>query len=222
LEAIPTRENATSFVVITGGPVLAREGVAMLLEGTFGIPVRTHAGDIAEAMTHLREDVGRFVALVVTPSGGFDVAGVRTFASHPECVGIVVAGGFRTKHDVMRVLEAGAQSCVSYDAGTARLVEAIERARAGTGYLCPIVAALLARDTQSRPAPQLPLRELTDRERDVLALIVEGMTDRQAAAELGLSMKTVHTHRQNIMAKLGVRTATALVRRAIQLGLVVP
>lgn len=210
-------------IVIAGGPVLAREGVAMLLQGNFGIPVRAHALGISEAVAGLGEAEGSFVALLMTANAGFDVAGVRTFATHPGCAGIVVAGAFRTKQDVMSVLEAGAQGCVSYDAGTARLVEAIERAREGTGYLCPLVSALITQDTQGRAgAPQLPVRELTGRERDVLALIVEGLTDRQAAGELGLSMKTVHTHRQNIMAKLGVRTATALVRRAIQLGLVAP
>jgi len=210
-------------VVVAGGPVLAREGIAQLLAEAYGIPVLAHAASPGDVLRELSDEGSRFVALLMTPANGFDAASIRLFAAHPGCTGVIVAGGYRTKDDVMTVLKAGAQGCVSYDAGTARLIEAIDRARGRTGYLCPLVSTLMIQDAAAgmRPTPA-PARALTRREREVLALIVEGLTDRQAAAELGLSIKTVHTHRQNIMAKLGVRTATALVRRAFQTGLVVP
>lgn len=210
-------------MIVAGGPVLAREGVAQLLVENYGFEVPVHATDPAEVIAQLRPEGPRFVALLMTPASGFDPASVRLFANHPNCVGVVVAGGFRSKQQVMDMLEAGAQGCVSYDAGAARLIEAIDRARGQTGYLCHLVSNLLMQESPVRaPAALPPSRALTEREREVLALIVEGRTDRQAAADLGLSIKTVHTHRQNIMAKLGVRSAAALVRRAIQTGLVAP
>lgn len=207
-------------IVILGGTLLAREGIAMVLPQAYGIPVRALAAASVEATAVLRDVPDPTIVLQLCRFPGDDLPTSRALVSDPRCTGLIVAGVYRDKQEVLAVLEAGARACVSYDAGATRLVEAIERARAGTGYLCPVLGAMMTRESDARTASDPPMRPLTEREADVLALIVQGLTDRQAAAELGLSMKTVHTHRQNIMGKLGVRNATTLVRRALQLGLV--
>jgi DNA-binding NarL/FixJ family response regulator len=102
------------------------------------------------------------------------------------------------------------------------LVEALVTARHRT-YLCPRVSALL-REVPRDPLGERPLGDvpmLTPRERQILLMIAEGSTstDREIAEVLRLSVRTVNTHRANIMTKLRVHNATQLVRRASQLGL---
>ncbi len=201
-----------------GGPVLAREGIALVFDRVCsGIAVGAQAPTALEAIAMVDAACPPFVGLLLV-NLDFDLSDIRNLTGDARCAGVVVAAPFQSKDQVMGALAAGAQSCVSYEAGVARLVEALKRARDGTGYLCPIVSGLMTRELAARD--ETLARALTSRERDVLALIVQGLTDRQTAADLGLSVRTVHTHRQNIMAKLGVRTATALVRRAFQLKLV--
>jgi DNA-binding NarL/FixJ family response regulator len=215
---IPTITDAEAPIVVSGGPVLAREGIALVFDSArSGMAVRAQASTALEAIAMIDAASPPFVGLLLV-NLEFDLSDIRTFTGDERCAGVVVAAPFRSKDQVMGALAAGAQSCVSYEAGVSRLIEALKRARDGTGYLCPIVSGLMVRETEARS--EMPARALTSRERDVLALIVQGLTDRQTAADLGLSVRTVHTHRQNIMAKLGVRTATALVRRAFQLKLV--
>ncbi len=129
---------------------------------------------------------------------------------------LVVVDAFRERSDVVAAIDAGVRACVSQTSGLEPLVAAIHSAAAGRGYLCPAVG-----DVMCRPAPATAHAvALTDRERDILTLVAQGMRNGQIAVARNLSIKTVHAHRQHIMAKLGVRGAAQLVRRAIQLGLI--
>jgi DNA-binding NarL/FixJ family response regulator len=84
----------------------------------------------------------------------------------------------------------------------------------------PLIVNLLMQTSASRPGGAAPEGQLTPREREVLALVAEGNTERNIGARLGLSPKTVHVHRTSIMSKLGTHNAISLLRRALQLGLI--
>ncbi|MCW5890402.1 MAG: response regulator transcription factor [bacterium] len=129
----------------------------------------------------------------------------------------IVVAPFRDRREVLQAIEHGARGCVSRDAAFSELLAAIQSAARGTGFLCPLVADLVCRPTDDVSERTPPL---TQREQDVLELLAEGLSNPEIARLRNLSVRTVHTHRQNIMTKLGVRGAAALVRRAIQLGLV--
>jgi DNA-binding NarL/FixJ family response regulator len=87
---------------------------------------------------------------------------------------------------------------------------------------CGRAAPTCAVDAIARPGarPVSSLRALTAREREVLQLVAEGLTSKEIAAALGVSLKTIETHRTNLMAKLEIRKASSLVRIALQEGLI--
>jgi two-component system response regulator NreC len=145
---------------------------------------------------------------------------VRTVRAQLPKVPIIAVCPFRDREEVLGAIELGVAGCVSAEASFDKVIEAIRTVQY-RAYLCPSVSALL-RQPWTGMLPERPLGDapaLTPRERQILRMIANGSTDREVAKLFTLSVRTVNTHRANIMAKLGVRNATQLVRRASQLGL---
>jgi two-component system response regulator NreC len=122
---------------------------------------------------------------------------------------------------VARCLEAGASGYVLKDVGVAELAHAIEAVAGGGRYLSP---AALSRFIEDRGQPVAPSRDsyclLTEREREVLRLLAEGLSVKEVAARLDRSVKTAEAHKYNLMQKLGVHKRAALVKYAIGHGLI--
>ncbi len=122
------------------------------------------------------------------------------------------------------MLAAGASGYVPKRAAPNDLIAAIHAVNAGGMFLFPSVARLLVNDylgkREGTSAGARRLEELTDREREVLALIAEGRTNQEIADALVISIKTVNRHRENIMAKLNLHSRVELVRYAIEKGLI--
>jgi DNA-binding NarL/FixJ family response regulator len=131
---------------------------------------------------------------------------------------LVVSAHERAGH-VTEALRAGAAGYVVKTAGPDELLTAVEAVRAGRLFLSPSIADWVVTDLIERKEPA---SILTPREREVLQLIAEGYSSREMAARLGVSAKTVESHRFNIMSKMKVRKSSQLVRVAIQEGLVAP
>jgi DNA-binding NarL/FixJ family response regulator len=207
---MPTRK------IMVVAPPLYREALASHLEAR-GDEVFAATGDDWVALAaELSPDV-----VVVDLNLGSDGAGlVRALAVLRPAPRTVVIGGRVGADRLEDVVDAGVDACVSVDDGTAELLAALEETGAGRRYIGPMIADALVR-RQNGPAPAaVPPTRLTGRERQVLALIAQGKTEREIAGELGLSPKTVHTYRTSIMAKFRVHNVIALVRRALDLGLV--
>jgi two-component system response regulator NreC len=113
-----------------------------------------------------------------------------------------------------RALAAGATGFVVKDHADEELADAVNAAARGARYVSPVVQRRLPTGGRERPA-----RELSPRETQVLRLIALGHTNVEIAAKLGLSPRTVETHRGNVQHKLGVRTRAELVRYALEQGL---
>jgi DNA-binding NarL/FixJ family response regulator len=144
---------------------------------------------------------------------------VRDITAHPEGPRVVALRRHYTRDIVAAAFDAGASACVSTESGPLDLLDAIEAARMGRTYLCPLVARVLIEGPNTAsPGPPVG-RQLTHREHEVLGLIAGGNTDRQISGLLGLAVGTVHPHRKHMMAKLGVRNVTSLLRRAREVGL---
>ena len=128
-----------------------------------------------------------------------------------------------TQGHVTQALQAGAAAYVVKSSCGSELVSAIEAVRSGRSYLSPSVAHWAVEAiAQPNERPGSNLGALTGREREVLQLVAEGLSSKEIAISLGVSTKTVETHRSNLMNKLNIRKASKLVRVAIQEGLVMP
>ena len=122
---------------------------------------------------------------------------------------------------VEEVLRAGASGYVLKDSAAVDLLQAIDAVRSGDSFLSPSITQQVV-DAIAHPSdrPEAALASLTDREREVLTLIAEGLSSKQIAKELGVSLKTIESHRANLMDKLDIHKVSGLVRFAIRSGLV--
>jgi len=118
------------------------------------------------------------------------------------------------EYHVLEALRAGAKACVSKTQAAEHLLQAIKDVCAGGVYLSPHVSGAVVQAYLAKT--ELPYDPLTPRERQVLQLIAEGKTTKEAAAVLEVSVKTAETHRTNLMEKLEVSSTAELVRYAVR------
>lgn len=149
-------------------------------------------------------------------------AAARLARELPE-VRVIILSMHASEEYVLQALRAGAAGYLLKGAGPAELELAVRAAARGETYLSPsmsrhVVDDYLRRTGAAAPSPG----PLTPREREILQLIAEGHTTKGVAAKLGLSVKTVETHRMQLMERLDIHDVAGLVRYAIRVGLVTP
>jgi len=199
-------------VVVVDDHALHRDGTRQILEAHPDIQVVGDAssGEIALALVNqLRPDV---VLLDIRLPGmnGIDVSRQLT-RDHPD-VRVLMVSAFDEDEYVRGALEAGAAGYLRKTAPGKELVEAVRAVAGGATVLqSGLAARLLSSSRQAEPGPIA----LTERELAVLGLLAEGLRNRELAARLGISARTVDRHCDNIYAKLGVGSRTEAVVRAI-------
>jgi DNA-binding NarL/FixJ family response regulator len=208
--------KAVIGVAVVGGERLSREGLVAALQRDTGLAPRdAGAGPLDEASA--RDD--EVLVLLASPRDAIgQTPAIRARRGRPP---LVLVSVFEDRADIVACIDAGFLACVSSDGGIEPLVEAIRSADGGIGYLCPRVADVMCRPAAA-PMTSIPRPSLSEREHDVLRLVAQGLRSAQIATLRNLSIKTVHTHRQNLMAKLGVRGSAQMVFRAMSLGLLDP
>lgn len=120
---------------------------------------------------------------------------------------------------MMRILRSGAKGYVLKEADPRQLIQAIEAVYRGDAFYSPEAVQAALRQLARPPVQAAGAPELSPRECEVLAGIAEGLTSKEIAARLGLAVRTVETHRENIMNKLGIHTVAGLTRFAVAKGL---
>ncbi len=210
-------------VVVVDDQQLVRDGLRLILE-LAGIEVVGEAADGAEGVRlvrDLRPDVVLMDLRMPTMDG---IEATRRIVAAGSPTRVLVLTTFEGEELTFRALEAGAAGYLLKDAGGARLVGAVEAAAAGERPLAPEVVARLVESYVRRPAPPVAdpsrLAPLSDRERDVLALMGAGRSNSEIAAELFISLATVKSHVRHILAKLDLRDRPHAIVLAHECGLV--
>ena len=215
--------DAPIRVLLVDDHVVVREGLRHVLGAAHGFHVAGEAGTGAEALVlaaDLRPDV---VLLDLTMPGmsGLDVAAALR-ERLPE-VRVLVLSMHEQDEYVVAAVRGGAHGYVLKDADPGELRAAIRAVHGGAGYFSPAVAGHLGaavRGELPADAPRDRLERLTPREREVLARVAAGHTNREIATQLGISPRTVESHRESLMKKLSLRSVAELTRFALQSGLV--
>lgn len=134
---------------------------------------------------------------------------------------VVILTVYDNREYVLRAASLGARGYLVKNSPAAVLLEAIETVHGGRLYFPAEVAELAARELKWRatPAPASEAPELSGRERQVLALVADGLSNREIADRLSLSVRTIETHREHIMDKLDIRNIAGLTKYAIAEGL---
>jgi len=201
---------------------LVREGLAALLAQGEGLALVGQAGDGSEGV----EMAGRLLPDVVVM--GLQLASLNA----PDVARRIAAASARTKvlclaadpaPQLLRAaLDAGVRGILGKDAGVEELMRAIRSLDQRRLVLAPSVARHAMDACFSQPSPDGAFARLTPKERQVVQLLAEGLTTKQVAGRLSVSFKTVATHREHAMGKLGLRGVADLTRYAIREGLATP
>lgn len=212
-------ESAKIRILIADDHAIVREGLRFLLmtEPDMQLVGEAQDGEAAVRMfAQLRPDVTLLDLMMPRKDGVSAIGEIRQ--AHPQAR-ILVLTSFADDEQVFPAVKAGALGYLLKDASPAELLRAIREVHRGESYLQPTIARRILRELRRPQEPQEPESEpLSDREREVLNLLAEGLSNQDIARRLVISERTVRNHVGNILAKLHLanRTQAALyaVRRA--------
>ncbi|MCW2886761.1 MAG: Two component LuxR family transcriptional regulator [Streptosporangiaceae bacterium] len=214
-------------VVLADDQVLVRAGFRALLDAQDDIEVVGEAGDGVEAVTLVRRLRPDVVLMDIRMPALDGLAATRQIAAL-DTLGntrIIMLTTFELDEYVFEALRGGACGFLVKDTEPVELIRAVRAVAAGDALLSPSVTRRLIAEFATRakePRSSLRLNALTDREREVMALVGEGLSNEEIAARLVVSPATAKTHVSRTMVKLGARDRAQLVVFAYESGLVKP
>ncbi|CAJ0715300.1 MULTISPECIES: response regulator transcription factor [Ralstonia] len=193
---------------------LVRDGVRVRLEAVPHFEVVGEAGDADAALQAARTLSPDLALMDIGMRGMNGIALTEKFAEEFPEIAVLVLSMHDNLEYVRQVIRAGARGYVLKDAPASELVEAIDAVLAGR----PFYSAQLAMRMAEQAVMPTPVEALTPRERDILEGIAKGYANKRIADELGLSVRTVESHRLNLKRKLGIEGQAELVKFAVELG----
>ncbi|MCG8436426.1 MAG: response regulator transcription factor, partial [Gammaproteobacteria bacterium] len=196
-------------------------GIRTLLETLKNVTVVGEAADGHQVLKLVRDYQPHIVLLDISmPSLNGLEAATRLKREFPD-IALVMLSMHTNEEYVLQALRAGAVGYLLKDAATAELELALTSVIQGKTYLSPSISKTLINDfLTNSPKAKTSLDRLTSRQREILQLVAEGFTTRQIAGMLNVSVKTIETHRSQLMTRLEIRDIAGLVRYAIRAGLV--
>jgi len=208
-------------VLIVDDHEVVRSGVRLTLEGAKHVEVIGEAADADTALAAIQRQVPDvvFMDISLRGMGGLELTR-RIKANHPE-VRVIVLTLHEDPGYFLQALQAGASGYVVKGSPSSDLLRALDAVRDGGTFLSPQLATGLVADylEDKRAAAFLGL---TNRERQVAELLIEGASNQEIALRLEISVTTVQTHRAHVLEKLDLRNHSDLVRHAIRHGLIEP
>lgn len=203
---------------------IVRQGLRALLaaEGDINIVAEAQTGrEAVQLASKLHPDV-IVMDLAMPLLNGWEAT--RQIVKAVPNARIVVLSTYGDDDHIQQAISAGAAAYLLKQTAAADLVKAIREVKKGNAYFSPAIAKRIREQTcrteTPEALPKAPESELTLREAEVLQLIAEGFANKQIAAELGLSVKTVEKHRQQVMQKLNIHDIAGLVRHAAEKGII--
>jgi DNA-binding NarL/FixJ family response regulator len=213
-------------IVLADDQALLRAGLRVLLDAEDDLEVVGEAEDGDDAIATVRRLRPDVVVMDIRMPDLDGLAATREIVADPELAGvhIVVLTTFDLDEYVFEAIRAGATGFLLKDAEPTELLRAIRLAAAGEALMAPTVTRRLIAEFAARPEHRTidttALRELTDREREVVALVAGGLSNEEIAAELYISPATARTHVSRAMIKLNARDRAQLVVFAYESGLI--
>ncbi|MFK8028684.1 MAG: response regulator [Gammaproteobacteria bacterium] len=210
----------TIRVLLAEDHAMVRSGLRSLLDDVDGIEVVGEASNGRQALQLVRQTPVDVVVMDITMPGlnGLEATS-RLSKSHPE-VNVLMLSMFANEEHIVQALRQGASGYLVKDAAASELEIAIQTVARGDRYLGNSIDALrVVRHLEAPGGGSSSLDRLTPRQREILQLVVEGNKTREIAEMLAVSVKTVETHRAQLMDRLGIRDVAGLVKYSIRVGL---
>ena len=210
-------ENKPIRIMIVDDHLMVRDGLKVFLSVYDDIEIAGEAEDGEQAVALCAQMEPDVVLMdILMPNMDGPTATEHILAAFPD-IQVIALTSFTEEDLVQRALQAGAISYILKDVHSDKLAQAVREAHQGHGMIDSAAAQVLVKAAQEPPSQDY---DLTERERQVLALMAEGKTNQEIAEELTLSVGTVRFHVSNILSKLGVSNRTEAVSLALQQKLV--
>jgi DNA-binding NarL/FixJ family response regulator len=196
-----------------------RSGLRLLIEAQDDMEVVGEAGAFAQTVDQVEELHPEVLTFDLAMPGGFGVAGIEKLRQRFPELRIVVLTMYDDPAFVRTALAMGAAAYVAKSAADTGLISAIRAVHEGRVFVDAQNVAETARPLHVHRSGEAPIDTLSQREREVLELVANGLTNQAAADQLGLSVKTVESYRARLMEKLGLENRADLTRLAVECGL---
>jgi two-component system, NarL family, response regulator NreC len=211
----------TTRLLIADDHKLMREGLRALIEKEQGMTVVGEADNGKETIALCRKLTPNVVIMDVAMPDLNGIEATRRIVHDNPRAKVLALSGHSERHFVTEMLKAGASAYIVKQTAYEELIRAIHAVMNGKTYLSPSVTQGLVDSyvrTTAHPGDNPAFATLTDREREVLQLLAEGKSTKEMADRLSVSVKTVETHRRNIMEKLNIHSVAELTKYAIREG----
>ena len=209
-------------IVLADDHVLVREGIKSLIEKTPGLAVVGEAGDGIALLRLLEKIQPRMVIMDIAMPGLRGLEAAREIQARHSQVKVLILSMYRRREFLSMALAAGAKGYLLKEDTSQELIAAIEEIRKGRTYLSRKLALEFPTEIIGicRGNGKIEAEPLTRREREVLKLIAEGLTDREIGEKLFISLRTAQRHHGNIRRKLNLKRTADIVKYAIARGYV--
>ncbi len=209
-------------VLLVDDHAILREGIKALLEKQDNIEVVAEAADGREAISRVAQFRPDVVVLDISMPMMDGLESTRQMKRHNPDIKVLVLTMHDNEEYFFQLLRAGASGYVTKKSVSRELVSAIEAVYRGESFFCPTMAKFLLSDflRLDKAVENTSQEELTPREREIVKLIAEGYTNQQIADLLHRSVKTIESHRSNILRKLGIHDSIELVKYAVRKKLI--
>ncbi|MBX3061205.1 MAG: response regulator transcription factor [Anaerolineae bacterium] len=208
-------------VLLADDHAVVRAGIRQFLEQAADIAVIAEADDGEMARTLIGQHKPDVAVLDIQMPKATGIEVTRWVRAHFPEVGVLVLTAYDDDPYVTAVLQAGANGYVLKTAAPASIIQAVRDVHEGKSVLDPAITGRLLAHIAGRAAADLPVyEEVTEREREVLALAAKGYTNKAIGVQLGISDRTVQGHLAKIYQKLDTGSRTEAVMKAVSLGLI--
>ena len=209
-------------ILIADDHQIVRQGLRHLLEAHPDFTVVGEAEDGYDAVEMCKRLCPNVILMDIWMPNLSGVDATRRIVRSDCGTKVLILSMHKARSYVEQVLRAGASGYLLKDLGASEVISAIHAVRADQCYLSPSITQQVVEALSKPNRADSPVDALTDREREVLQLIAEGMSSKEIAQVLNVSTKTVEAHRANLMEKICIHKVSGLVRFAIREGLVSP
>jgi DNA-binding NarL/FixJ family response regulator len=206
-------------IVIADDHAIVREGLKRIVAGASDMQVAGEAADGTQVMQRVRELEFDILVLDLSMPGRSGMELIRLVRSEKPRLRILVLSMHQELQYAVRAIKSGASGYLTKESAPSQLEQAIRKIAGGGAFVTPEVAEQLALGAMPGSESH-PHETLSDREFEVFRLLAAGVSVTEIASRLKLSVKTVSTHKANLMQKMGLQNASELIRYAIRHGLV--
>ncbi len=208
-------------IIIVDDHSIVSDGIEALLQGNDDITVVSKVSNLDQLYVALRKYHARIVLVNVYQANDSDIQTISSIKNKHAEVRILILSMSNEESFILKTLKAGAKGYLTKDTYRNQLIEAIYTLRNGHEYYSKSISSVILRsyinsNNEQKEKKELDLKCLTNREKEVLKLFADGYGNQKIADVLFISIRTVETHKTNIMQKLRLKTTVDLVKFAIR------